>query len=86
MNTPRKFLRTFDEVVSELGGGRVVGMLCDRQSHAAVLSWRLHRKRFPTKFYLRMISRLHAKGIDASPELWGFTKEDVDAFRQVIAA
>jgi hypothetical protein len=68
-------LKTFDEVVEELGGLSAVGLLCDDQDVAAVCNWKRRRSRFPTKFYKIMIAELRARGASAPDNLWGFVEK-----------
>lgn len=67
-------LKTFDEVVEELGGPSKCGELVEQDS-AAVCNWRRRRERFPTKYYPVMIEELNARGATAPDDLWGFYKK-----------
>ena len=71
MSSRPRLLRTFDEVVNELGGTHAVAKLVEQNS-AAVCNWRRRRQRFPTKFFLIMKRKLARRGAKAPHELWGF--------------
>jgi hypothetical protein len=66
-------LKTFDDVVTVLGGKRAVARLTN-QNTAAVCNWKRRRARFPTKYYLVMKEELDARGIEAPHRLWGFVE------------
>ena len=70
-----RLLKTFDDVVEELGGTLAVGQLCDDQDSAAVCNWKRRRKVFPCKYYPVMIEELAARGAKAPRDLWGFYKK-----------
>ena len=71
-----RILKTFDEVVDQLGGKAAVGSLCEGQDTAAVCNWRRRRKMFPTKYYPVMRDELNKRGFDAPDDLWGFYKKN----------
>jgi len=67
-------LKTFDDVVAELGGKRAVGIMLD-QNTAAVCNWQRRRNVFPAKYYPVMIKALRKRGAKAPDDLWGFYKK-----------
>jgi len=71
MQTRRKRLNTFDDVVATLGGPRAVGRMTDQNS-AAVCNWRRRRQKFPTKYFFLMKRELEARDAEAPLDLWGF--------------
>ena len=75
MPNRKRLLKTFDDVVEELGGTLAVGQLCDDQDSAAVCNWRRRRQVFPAKYYPEMVKALAKRGAKAPHTLWGFYKK-----------
>lgn len=74
MPQPNRQLKTFDEVVTALGGTKSVGQLCEDQDSAAVCNWKRRRKTFPTKYYIVMQDELEVRKASAPYQLWGFVE------------
>lgn len=73
LSSGHRQLKTFDDVVTVLGGKRAVARLTE-QDTAAVCNWRRRRSRFPTKYYKVMIRALRKQRATAPDELWGFVE------------
>lgn len=70
MQEPIPLLRTVSEVVSALGGTRVVMDITNASTSQVVTNW-VSRNRFAHSTYLQVKDALDDAGLVADPMLWG---------------